>query len=145
MNEMLNPDQIAALFEAAKQGQLPEQTASTGQRRGQRMRTVDFSRPDQVHHRPPATDRPGDRRVLPDGGDPAVGASCVAPIELETINTTQADLVGSTGTARRQGSLRRRRSTSQPLGTRMLMTVEQPFVLMCLDALLGGSPDRAAA
>ena len=24
----------------------------------------------------------------------------------------------------------------------MLLTVEQPFVLMCLDALLGGAPDR---
>ena len=30
----------------------------------------------------------------------------------------------------------------QPLGTRMLFTVEQSFMLMCLDCLLGGSPDK---
>ena len=45
MSEMLNNDQIAALVDAAKKGQLPEQTASAGNRRGPRLRTVDFSRP----------------------------------------------------------------------------------------------------
>src|ERR1700704_228308 len=45
MSEMLNNDQIAALVDAAKKGQLPEQGAAPGNRRGPRLRTVDFSRP----------------------------------------------------------------------------------------------------
>ena len=45
MSDMLNNDQIAALVDAAKKGQLPEQAASSGTRRGPRLRTVDFSRP----------------------------------------------------------------------------------------------------
>ena len=44
MNDSLNPDQIAALFEAAKSGEVPDATQSVS-RRGQRMRAVDFSRP----------------------------------------------------------------------------------------------------
>ena len=46
MSELLTPDKIAALVDAAKQGQLPEATASQKPtRRGHRLRTVDFSRP----------------------------------------------------------------------------------------------------
>jgi flagellar motor switch protein FliM len=44
MSEILDHDRVAALVEAAKQGQLPEQPSSA-HRRGQRLRTVDFSRP----------------------------------------------------------------------------------------------------
>jgi flagellar motor switch protein FliM len=61
-------------------------------------------------------------------------------IELETINTAQ--LTWSAAQAQlAQGSLRATLDV-QPIGTRMLLTIEQPFVLMCLDALLGGAPDR---
>src|SRR5690606_22731275 len=42
MSEILTNDQIAALVEAAKQGELPEEPSG---RRGRRLRTVDFSRP----------------------------------------------------------------------------------------------------
>ena len=45
MSEMLDRDKVAALVEAAKQGQLPDQGATPAHRRGQRLRTVDFSRP----------------------------------------------------------------------------------------------------
>ena len=46
MSEHLTPDKIAALVDAAKQGQLPEAGgAHKPSRRGHRLRTVDFSRP----------------------------------------------------------------------------------------------------
>ena len=42
--EVLEQDRIAALVEAAKEGQLPEAEAPSA-RRGARVRTIDFSRP----------------------------------------------------------------------------------------------------
>lgn len=139
MSEMLNNDQIAALVDAAKRGHLPDQTATGGNRRGPRLRAVDFSRPTKF-----TTDH--QRRIAR-----AIDAFCQTAvtrlsaelrctIELETINTSQ--LTWSAAQAQlAQGSLRATLDV-QPIGTRMLLTIEQPFVLMCLDALLGGAPDR---
>jgi flagellar motor switch protein FliM len=139
MSEMLNNDQIAALVDAAKKGHLPEQAASSGNRRGPRLRTVDFSRPTKFtsdHQRRIA-------RAIDAFCQTAVtrlSAELRCTIELETINTSQ--LTWSAAQAQlAQGSLRAVLDV-QPIGTRMLLTIEQPFVLMCLDALLGGAPDR---
>lgn len=139
MSEMLNNDQIAALVDAAKKGQLPEQGAAPGNRRGPRLRTVDFSRPTKFtsdHQR-------RIQRAIDAFCQTAVtrlSAELRCTIELETINTSQ--LTWSAAQAQlAQGSLRATLDV-QPIGTRMLLTIEQPFVLMCLDALLGGAPDR---
>jgi flagellar motor switch protein FliM len=139
MSEILNNDQIAALVDAAKKGQLPDQAAGSGNRRGPRLRTVDFSRP---------TKFTGDhqRRIARaidafcQTAETRLSAELRCTIELETINTAQ--LTWSAAQAQlAQGSLRAVLDV-QPIGTRMLLTIEQPFVLMCLDALLGGAPDR---
>jgi flagellar motor switch protein FliM len=136
--DRLNPDQVAALVAAAKQGQLPEQPSGS-QRRGHRLRTVDFSRPTKF-----TSDH--QRRI-----SRAVDTFCQTSItrlstelrtaiELETINTTQATWLA----AQNQlpgGSLWITLDV-QPIGTQMLFCVEQSFVLMCLDCLLGGSPDK---
>jgi flagellar motor switch protein FliM len=136
--DRLNPDQVAALVEAAKQGQIPEQP-STSARRGHRLRTVDFSRPTKF-----TSDH--QRRI-----SRAVDTFCQTSItrlstelrtaiELETINTTQV----TWSAAQSQlpaGSLWITLDV-QPIGTQMLFSVEQSFVLMCLDCLLGGSPDK---
>jgi flagellar motor switch protein FliM len=135
----MSRDQVAALVEAAKHGQLPEPPSGTTQRRGHRLRTVDFSRPTKftADHQ---------RRIAR-----AIDAFCLTsvtrlstelrtPIELETLNATQA----TWSAAQSQlpaGSLWVTVDV-QPIGTRMLFTVEQSFVLMCLDLLLGGSPDK---
>jgi flagellar motor switch protein FliM len=139
MSEILNNDQIAALVDAAKKGKLPDQAAGSGNRRGPRLRTVDFSRPTKFtsdHQRRIA-------RAIDAFCQTAVtrlSAELRCTIELETINTAQ--LTWSAAQAQlAQGSLRAVLDV-QPIGTRMLLTIEQPFVLMCLDALLGGAPDR---
>lgn len=139
MSEILNNNQIAALVDAAKKGQLPDQAAGSSNRRGPRLRTVDFSRPTKFtsdHQRRIA-------RAIDAFCQTAVtrlSAELRCTIELETINTAQ--LTWSAAQAQlAQGSLRAVLDV-QPIGTRMLLTIEQPFVLMCLDALLGGAPDR---
>ncbi len=137
--DRLSADQVAALVEAAKQGHLPEQTPPGGHRRGHRLRTVDFSRPTKF-----TSDH--QRRI-----SRAIDTFCQTSvtrlstelrtaIELETINTTQATWSGAQSQLPRDSLCVT--LEAQPIGTRMLLTVEQSFVLMCLDCLLGGSPDK---
>jgi flagellar motor switch protein FliM len=138
MSELLNPDQIAALVEAAKQGQLPEQSSASSRRR-HRVRTVDFLRPTKFtndHQRRIA-------RAIDTFCQTAatrLSAELRWPIELEAINTTQVTWSGAQ-------SLLPTRSLSvvldvQPIGTRLMLSAEQAFVLMALECYLGGSPDR---
>jgi flagellar motor switch protein FliM len=138
MSERLSSDKVAALVEAAKHGQVPERPLAA-HRRGQRLRTVDFSRPTKF-----TSDH--QRRI-----ERAIETFCQTsvtrlstelrtPIELETINTNQATWSGAQSQLP-SGSLWVTLDV-QPLGTRMLFTVEQSFILMCLDCLLGGSPEK---
>ena len=137
--DRLSADQVAALVEAAKQGQLPEHPAAGGARRGHRLRTVDFSRPTKFtseHQRKitRAVDTFCQTSVT------RLSTELRAAIELETINTTQATWSAAQAQLPRESlwvTL-----AVQPTGTRMLFTVEQSFVLMCLDLLLGGAPDK---
>ncbi len=139
MSEQLSSDKIAALVEATKQGQLPDAAAGASQRRGHRLRTVDFSRPTKF-----TSDH--QRRIAR-----AIDTFCVTSIirlstelrtavELEAINSTQA--TWSAAQAQLPGNSLWVTLDVQPLGTRMLLTIEQSFVLMCIECLLGGSPDR---
>ncbi|HUA47931.1 MAG TPA: FliM/FliN family flagellar motor switch protein [Solirubrobacteraceae bacterium] len=136
--DRLNPDQVAALVEAAKRGELPEQ-ATAIPRRGHRLRTVDFSRPTKFtadHQRRIA-------RAIDTFCQTSVtrlSTELRTAVELETINTTQATWSGAQ--SQLPGSSLWVTLEVQPLGTRLLLTVEQSFILMCLDCLLGGSPDK---
>jgi flagellar motor switch protein FliM len=139
MNDTLNPDQIAALFEAAKAGEVPESTPITA-RRQQRMRAVDFSRPTKFttdHQRRIA--RAVDAFCL--GAATRLTAELRASVEFETLNTTQV----TWGAAQ---ALLPAHSLAvilvlEPLGTRALMTIESQFVLTAIEGLLGGTTDRA--
>jgi len=139
VSEILNPDQIAALVEAAKQGQLPDPSATTSHRRAQRLRTVDFSRPTKFtsDHQRRIT------RAIDTFCQTAVtrlSGELRCPIELETINTTQLTWTAAQSQLS-HGSLSATLLV-QPIETRILFTAEESFVLMCLECLLGGSPDR---
>ena len=103
------------------------------------MRTVDFSRPTKF-----TTDH--QRRI-----ERALDTFCQTaatrlsaelrwPIELEAINTTQATWSAAQALLP-QGCLAVMIDV-QPIGTRMLLTAEQTFVLTAVECLLGGSPDR---
>jgi flagellar motor switch protein FliM len=141
MSEILSGDRIAALVEAAKQGQLPEPSSpgGPGHRRGQRLRTVDFSRPTKFtsdHQRRIA-------RAIDTFCQTAVvrlSSELRCPVELEAINTVQ--LTWSAAQAQLAHGALSAPLDVHPIGTRMLLTAEEPFVLMALECLLGGSPDR---
>lgn len=138
MNDIMNPDQIAALFEAAKSGSVPD-APTQAPRRTQRLRTVDFSRPTKF-----TSDH--QRRI-----SRAIDTFCVtaatrltaemrAAFELETINTTQV----TWSAAQAQLPAHSLAATLQidPIGTKMMLTAESSFVLWGIECLLGGAPDK---
>ncbi len=136
---ILSTDEIAALVDAAKQGHLPEQGSGAVQRRAPRLRTVDFSRPTKFtsdHQRRIA-------RAIDTFCQTAVtrlSAELRWPIEMEAINTMQ--LTWSAAQAQLPPGALSTTIEVKPINTRMLLTVEQSFVLMGLECLLGGSPAR---
>lgn len=139
MNDILNPDQIAALFEAAKSGEVPDASQHSS-RRQQRMRSVDFSRPTKftTDHQRRIT-RSIDAFCL--GAATRLTAELRASVEFETLNTTQVTWAAAQ-------ALLPAHSLAvtillEPLGTRALMTVESQFVLTAIEGLLGGGTDRA--
>jgi len=140
VSELLTPDKIAALVDAAKQGQLPEAgAAQKPSRRGHRLRTVDFSRTtkftaDQARRIIRATE------TFCQTANTRLSTELRVPVELELLNTVQ--LTWAAAQAQLPPHSLSLILEVAPIGTRMLLTAEQPFVLAGLEALLGGSPDR---
>lgn len=139
MNDILNAEQIAAIFEAAKTGHVPEVHLHS-QRRQQRMRSVDFTRPTKFttdHQR--RINRAIDGFCL--GAAGRLTAELRASVEFETLNTTQVTWAA----AQAQIPTHSLAVTLEvrPIGTRILMTVESSFVLAAIECLLGGGAVRA--
>jgi flagellar motor switch protein FliM len=140
MSEFLTPDKIAALVDAAKQGQLPDAGATQKpSRRGHRLRTVDFSRPtkfsaDQARRIMRATE------TFCQTANTRLSTELRVPVELELLNTVQ--LTWAAAQAQLPPHSLSLILEVAPIGTRMLLTAEQSFVLAGLESLLGGSPER---
>lgn len=141
MSELLTNDQVAALVEAAQQGELPDDhTGGTSPlRRNRRLRSVDFARPTKFTSE-------HERRIVR-----ALDAFCTTaatrlsaelrvPLELEVIDTTQLPW-SSAQSALPQDSVGATLAVA-PVGTRMLLTAELPLVLLTIEHLLGGAPER---
>jgi flagellar motor switch protein FliM len=141
MSELLNNDQVAALVEAAQQGELPDDQRGGGAalRRSRRLRSVDFARPTKFTSE-------HERRIVR-----ALDAFCTTaatrlsaelrvPLELEVIDTTQLPW-SSAQSALPQDSVGATLAVA-PVGTRMLLTAELPLVLLTIEHLLGGAPER---
>jgi flagellar motor switch protein FliM len=140
MSEHLTPDKIAALVDAAKQGQLPEAgSTQKTQRRSHRLRTVDFSRPtkfsaDQQRRISRATE------TFCQTANTRLSSELRVQVEFELLNTVQ--LTWSAAQSQLPPNSLSVLLEVAPIGTRMLLTAEQSFVLAGLEALLGGSPER---
>jgi len=143
MSELLTNDQVAALVEAAQHGELPDDHGGGSHaphaRRGRRLRSVDFARPTKFTSE-------HERRIVR-----ALDAFCTTaatrlsaelrvPLELEVIDTTQLPW-SSAQSALPQDSVGATLAVA-PVGTRMLLTAELPLVLLTIEHLLGGAPER---
>lgn len=140
MSESLTPEQIAALVEAAKQGELQDDAPSQPQRRSPRLRTVNFARPTKF-----TSDQ--ERRISRSldsfcrTASTRLSAELRVPIELEVIASTQ--LTFSTAQSQLPANSVCAVLEASPIDTRMLMSAELSFVLCALEALLGAAPDHA--
>ncbi|MGH2872364.1 MAG: flagellar motor switch protein FliM [Solirubrobacteraceae bacterium] len=140
MSEILTPEQIAALVEAAKHGQLPEPTTEPrAARRTHRMRTVDFSRPTKFSaEQQRRISRATETFCLTAGT--RLSSELRWPMEFELLNTVQ--LTWSAALAQLASSSLAVLVEVEPIKTRMLLCAERSFVLSSIEALLGGSPER---
>jgi flagellar motor switch protein FliM len=140
VSESLTPEQIAALVEAAKQGELQDEAPAQAQRRSPRLRTVNFARPTKF-----TSDQ--ERRLSRSlesfcrTASTRLSAELRVPIELEVIASTQ--LTFSTAQSQLPASSVCAVLEIEPIDTRMLMSAELSFVLCALEALLGAAPDHA--
>jgi flagellar motor switch protein FliM len=141
MSELLSPDKIASLVEAAKQGELPE-ASPAATRRPHRLRTVDFSRPTKF-----TTEQ--QRRITRAAetfcqtANTRLSAELRIPIEFEILNVLQVTWAAAQNQLP-PGTLSALIDV-EPISTRMLFAAEQSFVLTCLESLLGGATERPPA
>jgi flagellar motor switch protein FliM len=138
MSSPVDADRIAALVAAAGQARPADGEPGTG-RRPRWLRTVDFSRPTKF-----TTDQ--ERRLTR-----AIEAYCRTastrlaaervPCELELLDCSQH--TWSNAQAHVPPGSVIALATVDPLGTRIVLSAEQAMVMGALEALLGGSPERA--
>jgi flagellar motor switch protein FliM len=139
MSQSLTQEQIAALVEAAKQGELQDEAPAQAQRRSPRLRTVNFARPTKF-----TSDQ--ERRLSRSlesfcrTASTRLSAELRVPIELEIIASTQ--LTWSTAQSQLPTNSVCAVLDASPIDTRMLLSAELSFVLCALEALLGAAPDQ---
>jgi flagellar motor switch protein FliM len=132
--QVLSPDAIAALVDAARDGRLPEE-APTPQRR-RRMRAVDFTRPTKFT----AEQERRLRRTLEAfcrTASTRLSAELRVPLELELLTSTQ--LTWANAHTQVPSNSLAAIFEAQPIDTRMLMVAESSLMLGAIELFLGGS------
>jgi flagellar motor switch protein FliM len=132
----LDQDSIAALFAAAGDGTLPDEGAAEARASAPGVRTVDFRRPRQFT----GESQRRLRRALETfcrTASSRLSAELRAAVDLEVISLEQltwSDAHGQVPASSLTGVL-----LSEPYGTRMLLTAEQPLIVAAIERMLGGS------
>ena len=132
--QVLSADAIAALVDAAREGRLPEESATPQRRR--RMRAVDFTRPTKFT----ADQERRLKRSLEAFSRTAstrLSAELRVALELEVINTSQ--LTWANAHAQVLPNSISAIVEAQPIGTRLMLSAESTLVLGAIELLLGGS------
>jgi flagellar motor switch protein FliM len=139
-HKLLSEDRIASLFERAADGHRPVDV-SVGNGRARWLRTIDFTRPtkftpDQENRlrrahelfcRLAATKLAAEHRIS---------------LEINIVDVLQltwADAHALVGRAALSATLE-----ADPIGTKLLMVVERPLLLVCIERLLGSPMDEEA-
>lgn len=137
-SELLSADRIAELFDSAERGEAVPEAGGRSQRRGVKVRAMDFSRPTKF-----STEQ--ERRVTRSleafcrAASTRLSAELRVALDLEVINTSQ--LNWSSAHASLPGESICALLEARPMGTTLLLATERPFVLQAIDLLLGGSVD----
>ncbi len=135
MSQSLSPEAVAALVEAAKDGQLPDATTAPA-RSSPRARSVDLNRPTKFT----AEQERKLRRALETFSRTAgtrLSAELRVPVELEVIQVSQ--LTWSNAHAQLSPQAICAVLLCEPIGTRMLMGAEVALVLTAIERLLGNT------
>src|SRR4051812_14848241 len=132
--QVLTPEAIAALVEAAREGRLPEEKPAPQRRR--RMRAVDFTRPNKFT----AEQERRLGRTLEAfcrTASTRLSAELRVPLELELLTTTQLTWANAHTQvpSNSMGAI----FVVEPIGTRMLMAAESSLILGAIELLLGGT------
>ncbi len=137
MNDVLSNEQVAALVEAARQGQAGgQESPPAGRRRARRVREIDFSRPSKF--------APDQQRRIERAHEAFcrtaathLAAELLTEIELEVLNIDQLTWASAT-TQIPQPSICAV-VECKPIGTQILMSAELGLILRLVERLLGGS------
>ncbi len=134
MSEQLTDSQIGALFEAERDGRLTN--AATRRPRGRRVTPIDFSRPSTF-----TKDQERQLRRAHEAfcrtATTALSGETHASVDMEVIGVNQlawASAVAEAGQDAIWAIIE-----LDPLGTRLVMTLERLFVLTLIERLCGGS------
>src|SRR3954449_12751245 len=131
--QVLSPEAIAALVDAAREGRLPEEKPAPQRRR--RMRAVDFTRPTKF-----TSDQ--ERRIgrtleaFCRTASTRLSAELRVPLELELLTSSQ--LTWANAHAQVPTNSLAAIFEVEPIGTRMLLTAESSLILGAIELLLGG-------
>jgi flagellar motor switch protein FliM len=137
-SELLSADRIAELFDSAERGEGVPAAGRPAQRRGVKVRPVDFSRPTKF-----STEQ--ERRMARSleafcrAASTRLSAELRVSLDLELISTSQ--LNWSSAHAALPAESICAIVEAQPIGSTLLLATERPFVLQAIDLLLGGSVD----
>jgi flagellar motor switch protein FliM len=132
--QVLSPDAIAALVDAARDGRLSDETPAPQRRR--RMRAVDFTRPTKFT----ADQERRLRRTLEAfcrTASTRLSAELRVPLELELLTSTQ--LTWANAHTQVPSNSLAAIFEAQPIDTRMLLVAESSLVLGAIELFLGGS------
>jgi len=134
MSDLLSPDEIAQLFAAAKDGNLPEGPRRRA-RRSRSIRKVDFSRPMKLSL---VEQRRFERAHGTFCRDAAASLSSElrSPLDLEVINSSQLTWQAALSDVPQPSVLGV--AACEPGGTAILITVEEALMLRMIERLLGG-------
>jgi flagellar motor switch protein FliM len=132
--QVLSPDAIAALVDAARDGRLPDEAPAPQRRR--RMRAVDFTRPTKFT----AEQERRLRRTLEAfcrTASTRISAELRVPLELELLTSTQ--LTWANAHTQVPSNSLAAIFDCRPIDTRMLLVAESSLVLGAIELFLGGN------
>jgi len=135
MTEQLTDSEIGAIFEAERDGRLSE--TPTRRPRGRRVTPIDFSRPSTFTKDQERQLRRAHEAFCRTAASTLSGETH-ASVDMEVIGVNQLAWAGAIQEAGQDSIWAI--IELDPLGTRLVMTLERLFVLTLIERLCGGSP-----